>query len=366
MLYLYFMAFIPVVVGFVLWYKFHSINVWEWIIGAAAGFLACIIFSYIAVAGMTTDYEVWSGCVSNAVYYPRWVEEYQKAVYTTVTDSKGHTHSRFSHYETCHDTHYEHWTVYHTFGSNNVSKEYFDTLPQLFNCPLITETPHKSGFHSGDRNVYKTVNKSTYIEPVVSVNWFENRVQASPSVFSFIKVPEDVPVFDYKYPSSCFVSNRLYGPCSVDLKVWDQMNTRLGPTKKVNVILMNFGDQDSSIAQYQQAKWVGGKKNDLVLCYGKGWSFVFGWTEQEIVKRNLETILLNNKVDNTILPLIEREIQQNYIIKDWKKFDYLTISPPTWTYVLLTILMLGSLSFYYYWATQNDWDKIVIKDLNLY
>lgn len=180
---------------------------------------------------------------------------------------------------------------------------------------FATKSTYKSGFYSGDPNIYSTENRTGYVSPVTTNYSFENRIKACPSVFSFNKVPKGVKVFEYPYSRNIFMSDRLRNS-SIDILKWDQMNSRLGPIKKVNVILVNFEKQSSDMAHYQEAAWIGGKKNDLVLCYGTDWSYVFGWTEEEIVKRNLEKILLDNSKDDSIIPKIEEEIIKNYKIKE--------------------------------------------------
>jgi hypothetical protein len=142
------------------------------------------------------------------------------------------------------------------------------------------------------------------------------------------------------------------------------MNSDLGPFKKVNVILVGFGNKDSSYGQYQQAKWVGGKKNDLVITFGGGskknpasWAFVFGWTEKELVKRRLESLLMNTPINDDIIPLIQKEIIQNYEIKDWSKFDYITVEPPTWSYWVFMFVLIGSQIGVWYMFITNGIDK---------
>ena len=138
----------------------------------------------------------------------------------------------------------------------------------------------------------------------------------------------------------------------------------MGPHKRVNVIIVYFANKDSSISKWQQSKWIGGKKNDLVICYGgqknnkADWAFCFGWTEREQVKRNLETIFLENKIDNNIIPIIEQEIKNNYLIKDWTKLDYITIYPPIWSYWVLIILMIITQGVFWYWANTTDFMKL--------
>ena len=143
------------------------------------------------------------------------------------------------------------------------------------------------------------------------------------------------------------------------------MCSKLGPTKKVNVIIIGFPpNSDSSIAHLQEAAWIGGKKNDLILCYDTPkpnqlptWAYVFGWTEETIVKANLQTILLTNPINDNILPLIYQEILKNYTIKEWKKFDYLQIEPPTWTYYLYILITAFTQGIFWLWASINPYQK---------
>jgi hypothetical protein len=340
---LYIFALIPAIIGFIIWIANDEVNIIEWLIGSATAFIVAGLVHACAIFGMTHDKEVWSGRIIRAVHYPEWIEEYQVAVYKTVThtDSKGnrHTEQVFSHYETRHRTHNEYYEAKTDLDySKIIDKNFFKEIVKNFGN-LTTETPYKSGFDSGDKNIYVAYNKTGYIYPATDIRSFENRIKAAPSVFSYPKVPKNVKVYEYPYPENWRISNRLLGENRISINEFDKMNSRLGFKKRVNVIMINFTNQDSSIAQYQEAKFIGGKKNDIVLCYGLGWAYCFGWTEKTLCKRNLETILLTNPINDNILPIIEKEIVKNYIIKDWSKFDYITIEPKSGTYLWYFITM---------------------------
>lgn len=128
--------------------------------------------------------------------------------------------------------------------------------------------------------------------------------------------------------------------------------------------MIGYKDTDSMMAEYQKASWIGGKKNDIVLIYNisngsvkPNWSRVFGWSESEICKRNLESILLSNPINDNILELISNEIAANYKIKDWTKFDYLTIEPRNIHYIwFFIILILTQVSLYVYFH-YNEFSK---------
>jgi len=135
-------------------------------------------------------------------------------------------------------------------------------------------------------------------------------------------------VFEYPQNKNWQSSDRLLGRARSDFNLleWDKVNSRLGPSKKVNVIAVGFeADSDSILGQYQEAKWAGGKKNDLVICYGgqpgkAAWVYVFGWTESEGVKRDLESLFIKaerEKEDKdvvlpgmTLLPKMEKLVME--------------------------------------------------------
>lgn len=349
MLLSYLIALLPVIIGGAVYIWRKEIVWWEWAFSAAAGFLTAFIFNFVAVLGMTSDYETWSGQVVTATRYPEWVEEYQEAIYKTVTKtrtrngkSETHTERVFSHYETRHRTHHEYFRTCDTLNQSfTINGERWNQICQTFGG-FDTEDGNKSGFHSGDKNIYPSRNKTGFIHPTTAIRSWENKVKAAPSNFSYVKV-EDPNVFEYPRNSDPWRSDRLLGTAtSISIFEFDRMNAKLGAAKKVNVIMVGFGeDADSSMGHLQEAKWIGGKKNDLVLCFGGNprWTYVFGWTEEEEVKKNLQTILLVHPINNEILPLIEAEIWKNYTIKDWSKFDYLTVEPPSWSYLVMVLVM---------------------------
>ena len=362
MILLYLIALIPSLIGLFL-YIFNKRVVWlEWVGSTAISLSFAAAIHVLIIFHMTSDVEIWSGRISKAVFYPEWVERYTDThTYTTGSGKNQQTHTRT---ETHYRTHHEHWTAETTLDSEkDIEESFYKKVVANFGGKIKKEYASKSGFHSGDHNIYTTDDSNGYLYPVTEMRRWENRVKAAPSVFSFVKVPENVPVYEYPETANWLVSGRVLGNVPIDAVEWDKMNSRLNPHKKVNLIIINFGNKDKSVATYQQAKWVGGKKNDLVLCYGGGdqkhanWSFVFGWTETEVLKRNLETILLENSIDNSIIDKIEKEVRMYYQIKDWKKMDYITVEPPNWSYMTLVLLLFFSQCAFWYWATNNEFDK---------
>lgn len=384
-------ALLPIAICGVLLIFNKRVSYVEWIITTVVALLMALIFQISASVGMTDDIETWSGYVTQSRQFSRWQEYYEEAVYRTeyyyttetyyTTDSKGrrHSHTRrvrhsrrvFDHWESHKRWHEATWAVDTTIGNFDINEEKFNYMCQVFNDrhPVAGKrrtSEHNSRMIGGDPNDYVAANKTGWIEPVTTTKHFENRVKAAPTLFSYIKVPTNIAVYPWPKSQDLFQSDRVMGTAksTVSTLMWDQMNARLGASKKVNLIIIGFGDRSMDAAQYQEAAWIGGKKNDLVICYGGGsdtepaaWVKVFGWTEQNMVKQSLQSLLLEYPVNSAAIPLIEEQVKKHYIIKDWSKFDYITIEPPTWCYWVYFLVMFLTQGGLMVWYNLNEIDQ---------
>ena len=370
-------AIIPILIGaFFLW-RDDEVTWQEWIGGAVAAFILAAILHGIAIVGMTSDVETWSGQITKVSHMPRWVERWTDHHSETTYSGTGKNRtSHTRHWTTTeYDTHHEHWTATRNYGDYedevDIDESFFNEASHRFGGKIVedgTQSTHHFGGtrSSGDRNIYSAYNKTGYVYPVTTTKSFENRIKAAPTVFSFSKVPTNIVVFPWPDNPDWMRSDRLVGTASVLVNhyKWDCMNTSLGSRKFVNVIMVGFGDVSSDYGQYQQAKWIGGKKNDLVICYGGAtrtsppkWTYVFGWTESELVKKNLQTLVLEHPINDDLIPLIAQEVAQNYVIKDWSKFDYISIDPPSWSYWVYFILLAATQIGLYVFFHKNDFGK---------
>jgi hypothetical protein len=360
----YILAVLPVVIGGLLWATRKQINWAEWLASSLACFAMAGIFHWIAIVGATADTETWSGHIVKAVHYPRWVEQYQQMHTRSVSDGKGGSTLEI-YYTTEYRTHHEHWTAYSNIETSHpITQAFYAEMVGVFGR-YPAEQPHKSGFYSGDRNVYPTYNQ-THGEHYPITDWrrFVNKVKATPTTFSFAKVPPTVSVHPYPANDNAFKSDRLVGTAvTLDLLAFDRMNARLGPSKRVNVILVGMGARDSSAAQWQEAAWLGGRKNDVVICWGGSnlkptWVRAFGWTERKTCLRNLESIVLENGAKDTTLPLIEREIVRGYTLKDWDKaFAHIRVPAPAWAVWTYLAVMVVTQAGFWWWAHANEYEK---------
>jgi hypothetical protein len=367
-IFFYSLAVLPILIGLVLWGKNKKVIWWEWIVGSVIALLMACGFHWIALEAQCRDHETFSGRMIYATHHPYW--QSRELVHEYRTDGDGNRVYVGSHYE--YEDHDEYWDCNADFGTYigeqkfRISVEFFTEISSNFcHSKLDIETPFKPDFYSGDQNIYIARNHTDFWYPMTTSIAFRNRVKASPSLYTYAPVPKDAKVFPYPQNNDPFKSERLLGTAfqTITLKDFDILCGKLGPIKKVNIIMIGFGDMDSEISHLQEAAWVGGKKNDLVICYGgsdplkPAWAYCFGWTESTLVKANLQTIILQNPIDNSIIPKLYTEIGKNYKIKDWDKFSYLQVDPPPWSYWVYVLAMILVQGCFWCWASMNEFVK---------
>jgi len=372
-------SLVPILAGIALLY-FDKRITWKEMLGGSAASLALAgLFQLLASIGMTHDIETWSGLITQTTHYGQWVEEYEqmhtRQVATGVDKDGNTTYTTKIYYTTEHATHYEHWGVDRNFGAiaddPEVDQSFYNQVKYNFGN-TIDETGEQSCSHGGhydggDRTYYVSHNNTGYKYPVTITKSFENRVKAAPTLFSFVKVPTNISVYPWPENPDWNNSGRVIGTAQnfIHTRNWDILNSDLGPRKKVNLIIVGFPSGYSmDIAKYQEAKWIGGKKNDLVICFAGGsqtepaeWTCVFGWTEKTLVKLNLQDIFTKNAINDDIIPKVESEVLGNYEKKNWHKFDYITIEPPTWSYWVYLIVMILVQGGLYLWFHFNEFDN---------
>ena len=93
----------------------------------------------------------------------------------------------------------------------NITRRVIANLNPLPIMQLIILHFFSSLIDGGDNNIYSTRNATGYIYPVTCERHFENKIKAAPSVFSFAKVPQGVPVHPWPKNPDWMHSGRLIG-----------------------------------------------------------------------------------------------------------------------------------------------------------
>lgn len=308
---------------------------------------ALIITGAVYGAGMfaqTYDTEVWSGQVTSKEMDR--VSCSHSYSCNCSTDSKGN--------QSC-DTCYEHTWDYDWNVNTDIGTFTIDRVD-------------RQGTHEPPR--WTVVQKG---DPVSDTHRFTNYVKAVPDSLFHKNAVAGFSSLVPTYPDRIYDYYRINRALSVgvvvpDLPQWNyeiaMLERKLGPLKQANVIVLFVNTPDRNYMEALEYKWLGGKKNDIVVVIGApeypkiNWVGVLSWTDNQLFKVKLrDDVQALGVVDRVkILSAIDTDAIALFKRKEMKDFEYLShqIEPPTWVLIIALILgivtSLGT-SLYFY---RND------------
>lgn len=249
--------------------------------------------------------------------------------------------------ETCStvcDTCYEHpydvsWYVYTNVGNRTIEIDRIDSQG-LIQPPRWSEAYPK--------------------EPVVFEHSYDNYIKASPSTvlrkyFVDPKLKDRIPKYPYVY--DYYRADKVLWdgfPFVKNDKAWQwllsDINSDLGNTKQVNVIMIVTTEPNTDYEFAVEDKWIGGKKNDVIVLIGAPhppeiqWTRVVSWTDAYDLKVHLRDDILDigtlDKRDD-IMNAVRRDVESLFIRKPMSDFKYLMASYQPSGGVTLFIFFLG-------------------------
>lgn len=318
-----------------------------------------IAISYGVIVGIdysmqTTDYEIWSGKITEVEHIEEWdewipprTEEYTE----TTSDGKTVTKTR----------------VIPGYWQHHDAENYITTTDK--GKEKVYETLDGKEFTDDFVNSNKELEKYYPIgKPTASVHTYENKLKASYSIFKHKDIDlnnfENMPDYPVKENENLTV-NRLIGNFKnkeVLNNYLDKVNTNLNDTsnpnnkdkvksyKQVNLMFVNFGDKPEDYGYALQDHWKNGAKNDFIVTYGTDknnkptWCYAFSWTDVEILKTDVREYImsqdnLNNfeKVMDDISDMIEKKFDR----KQFKDFDYIQIETRAGSKVFMVVILIG-------------------------
>lgn len=202
-------------------------------------------------------------------------------------------------------------------------------------------------------------------QPVAKANKYTNYVKAVPhSLFNQNQLAMNkygplVPAYPAKVYDYQYIDRVLgVGVNIPNVVKWNNdlalMLRELGPSKQVNVIVMVTNVSDPMFEYAVQEKWLGAKKNDVVVIIGTPkypnieWVRVVSWTDKQLFKVQLRDDILDLKtVDQSkILGILNQHVSTSFVRKNMRDFEYLDseILPPDWVIgIAVAIAVLGSI-----------------------
>jgi len=369
---------IPVVILLATWVFFpHKVTWKEVVFPILACFAITLISKGVIEKQLTKDVEYWGSWITKIEYIEEWDEYIHKTCSETTTDSKGNTTTRT--YDCSYvDNHPPVWLMRDSLGEVfKITPDHYAMLKLRWGNENFVEM--NRDFHRIDGDAYEVSwnGVEEHIEPITTEHTWENRVQASSSVFKAKPYTQrelkGFGVHDYPEPDEFNRAPSVLGPgFNVHLasRYLAIQNAKIGAFKKVRMWVLTFKNQPLEAAMAQEAYWLGGNKNDIVLCLGTtdnenspfAWAYVISWTPNETTKVNLRNAVTQQKNQSiyTASQLLVNEVNKSWVKKDFKEFNYLTVSPPLkvmiWFYIAMVVISVGTSI----WIVNNEFtDKAV-------
>lgn len=197
-------------------------------------------------------------------------------------------------------------------------------------------------------------------DPFAVTSPFTNYIKAAPSSLfnaSVSRHAEDVPEYPLNVRDYHYI-DRVLGVKVVipDQSKWNLMLSNalksLGPQKQSNVVVLISGHADETFADAVNARWLGGKKNDVIVILGTpkypdiSWVRVLSWTDQQLFKVQLRDALFSLKTaePDQVITTISQHISKGFVRKPMKDFEYLKheVELPGWVWFILISLSIAA------------------------
>ncbi len=372
---------IPVVTAIVLfvWFR-HKTVVWEFVVPFAVSIVCIALFKYTTQKVQTSDSEFWGGWATHAQYFERWNEKvpctHTKYCSETCRNSDGSTYSCQKPCGNQHlydvDDHPPRWVLNDSNGeSQSISRGQFEELATKWHSRKFVDLHRHYHTVDGDKYVATWDKDDKTFVAVTTRHTYENRVQASTSLFNFERVDPKLWKL-YEYPGiGTWDQPAILGGNGAQAQEADTLlrtgNAKLGRGKQVKMFVLQFGPESTlQTGLAQENYWRGGNKNEFTLALGTDdsgkvtWAHVISWTQEDRLKIDVrEHALHQGQLDLVDLTqyMID-EVGARFERKAFADFSYLTVEPPGWAVALsylLTLLVNLGVSYWIIHNSHKEW-----------
>lgn len=361
----------------------NKVAIWEPFIPILLTAFIIVFFKFIGIQSLTKDTEYWGNYVTKISWYQEWdewIEQTCTRTYPCGSDSKGNTKYCTEPYDCSYcANHSQYWTL--TLNDNKeikISNAYFNYLKTKFKTVPIFVDMHRDFYRiDGDKYVIKYPNTYDAFEFYATEHKYENKIQASTSIFNYPKIQasDTVEYKLYNYPT--IVNNELPAiltPATIPVKIDEQrrfsyINGMLGMSKQVRVWVCLFDSKNSRAGYMQEAYWKRGNKNEFVICIGTNknrdihWVHIFGWSAKKILDIETRNFIKGKKKLNLseLGIWLYPEIEQKWEMSTFEEFNNLVVEQPTWSIIITWIITICSCLLLYLWIIKN---RFVSNDIN--
>lgn len=369
----------------------EKIAKWELIIPSLFVTIFILFFKLIYELSSNYSTEYRGNLITSATYYEYYSTWVDKTCSREVCSGSGENRTCVTEYYDCSycDENEPYWVVTDNEGNNHtISKKYYEKLikkwsadPQFIdmNREIVKEY---SGFFSktlecgcdGDKYKIKWDKKPETSEANVYEHSYKNKVLNNNSAFSYGKISkeeaEKMKLYEYPEYYDFYKQNAILGLEKVKgLKNSNEIQNKfefingLGYKTKNKTFVLLFPDRNLDVAFLQEQYWLGGNRNELVICIGYdsktnkiNWVKPFSWTDNKrvLVEIREEISELKYLDFDKIYVKVYNIIHKYFKPKNFDDFEYLDTEYSTGSYVFVYISSLIISILISIWIVKNE------------
>lgn len=359
----WFLLVIPLIaIAVSAFYFYHKVVWWELLLLLAIPTLFIFLFKTITVSSLNSATEYRGYYIVEARYYESWETWVSKTCSYTTCSGSGKTRTCTTHYYDCSycDKNPAYYTVVDNYGREyGIEKEDYLYLIKIWKAtPKFVELNRNIKYRGscgkdGDMYSIRWNNQWNTSLNIVTTHSYVNRVLSAKSAFNYQEVTEgDKKKYGlYEYPQiyglhrqdALLGADTMYNGSYLHAakKKFEFFNGYYGVRKHVKVFVLLYYNKPLSAAKKQEAYWVGGNDNEVVVCIGVDkstrklqWVKTFSWAINKRVIVDCREDIMNDIYFNPyrVYDAIEKSVVNNFKPRNLDKdFDYLEADLPTWT-----------------------------------
>ena len=381
---IYLSLLIPIIGAIIVWWWFqHRITLWEFLLPIIASLIFIVSFKAVVKAIQVSSTEYLGNLGVKAQYYEPWSTWVHKTCSRTVGSGKN---QRTEYYDCsyCDDNSEEYYLVDDGGNKFSISEQSYNYFTKLWSAkPQFVELNRdiNTNWRCGkDGDLYEVFwdNQILTSVPTTREHSYENKVKCAPSAFNYPKIDENdkkvYGLFDYSdvngFSQKTILGDNEFSWMSQAEKDTAEIYAKFlsgyfGPKKQLKLWVLLFKDKPSLAASMQEAYWVNGNKNEVVVCIGLNsrnrsidWVRCFSWSQNRTMLVDIREDIMNLETYNFkfIYPILHKNLQE-FKRREFKEFDYITVETPAWatitTYIIVAIITI----LICYWSVNNEFHQ---------
>lgn len=351
---------------------------WEYGIIIAVPIAFILLLKLCVTTVVTSDIEYLGGYVTQLTHYDDWDETVM--VPHTVTTGKTTITIMVPERRYHPDTYSYRSSIDAGKAEHPITKRLYKTMKDRIGGPEFFRDMHRD-YRSKDGDAHDiffeldTASQSRLYD-ITESGTYQNKIKASEySIFGsrHISKKEAKKLGLYSYPDidRNLKQIPIIGDSVLleDTEAVQLLNAIYGKKYQFRtfILLFDAGKYGIEISEKQKDYWNGGNKNEFIVCIGLDsldnviWCNPFSWADEP----KLEVLTRDYFLDNPQLNIsayagfLSEKIPDNWIRKEFKDFDYLSVSISNVFYIIIIILMIIAEIFLSIFVIRNSYQNYI-------